>query len=229
VDGIVYDRLTSATITAPALLSQQRAVLLNCVDAGSSLPAILPDELEGGRSAAAELLDAGLTEGVYVVGEDPTPHAIAGKLRREGIETRFREAGHELAGVVSCSWAVHAAYDALDGWLSGGARPAALICLNDRTAMGAYQALAAHGLRVPDDVSVVSFDGSELASWLRPEVTTVALPHTELGALAVHTLLRADSARAGVIRVPMSVSRGGSVRGRGRVRHQARAPLGADA
>jgi LacI family transcriptional regulator len=229
VDGIVYARLTTATITAPALLSQQRTVLLNCVDLGSSLPAILPDELEGGRSAAAELLDAGLTEGVYVVGEDPTPHAIAGKLRLEGMRARFREAGHEVAGVVACPWAVHAAYDALNGWLSGGARPAALICLNDRIAMGAYQALAVHGLRVPDDVSVVSFDGSELAGWLRPEVTTVALPHAELGALAVHTLLGADDPGAGPIRVPMTVSYGGSIRGRGRGQRTARAPLGADA
>jgi LacI family transcriptional regulator len=95
--------------------------------------------------------------------------------------------------------------------------------------MGAYQALAVHGLRVPDDVSVVSFDGSELAGWLRPEVTTVALPHAELGALAVHTLLGADDPGAGPIRVPMAVSYGGSIRGRGRVRSTARAPLGADA
>jgi LacI family transcriptional regulator len=95
--------------------------------------------------------------------------------------------------------------------------------------MGAYQALAVHGLRVPDDVSVVSFDGSELAGWLRPEVTTVALPHAELGALAVHTLLGPDPAGAGLIRVPMTVSYGGSIRGRGRGQRTARAPLGADA
>jgi LacI family transcriptional regulator len=228
VDGIVYAVLTSATITAPALLSQQRAVLLNCVDSSSSLPAILPDELEGGRSAAAELLAAGLTDGVYVVGEDPSPNAIAGKLRLEGIVARLREAGHELAGVVPCQWAVHEAYDAVGAWLSGGARPAALICLNDRIAMGAYQALAVHGLRVPDDVSVVSFDGSELAGWLRPEVTSVALPHSGLGALAVHTLMAKEPA-SGVIRVPMTVSRGGSVRGRNGARRDTTAALGADA
>jgi len=41
-----------------------------------------------------------------------------------------------------------------------------LICLNDRIAMGCYQAIADCGLRIPDDVSVVSFDGSDLAGWL---------------------------------------------------------------
>jgi LacI family transcriptional regulator len=103
-----------------------------------------------------------------------------------------------------------------------------LICLNDRIAMGAYQALAAHGLRVPDDVSVVSFDGSELAGWLRPEVTSVALPHSGLGALAVHTLMAKEPA-SGVIRLPMTVSRGGSVRGRNGARRDAQAALAADA
>lgn len=229
VDGIVYATLSAATITAPPLLAQQRAVLLNCVDPASPLPAVLPDELEGGRSAAAELLDAGLTEGVWVLGENSTPNAVAGRLRLEGVTARFREAGHELAGIVPCPWSVHSAYDALDGWLAGGARPAALICLNDRIAMGAYQALDAHGLRVPEDVSVVSFDGSELAGWLRPQVTTVALPHTQLGALAVHTLLGPDPSAAGVVRVPMAVSRGASVRARGHERGRARAALGADA
>jgi DNA-binding LacI/PurR family transcriptional regulator len=58
-----------------------------------------------------------------------------------------------------------------------GGRPAALVCLNDRIALGTYEALAAASLRVPGDVSVVSFDDSPLASWLRPALTSIALPH----------------------------------------------------
>ena len=43
-----------------------------------------------------------------------------------------------------------------------------MIALNDRAAMGVYQAVAAAGLRIPDDLSVVSFDNSDLARWLDP-------------------------------------------------------------
>jgi LacI family transcriptional regulator len=229
VDGIIYAALTTSTVIAPGLLDRQRAVLLNCVDPSSSLPAVLPDEFEGGRSAAAELLAAGIVDEVYVVGEDPTPGAIAGPLRLEGIRARLGEAGGELAGVVPCHRTVHDAYDALDAWLAGGARPTALVCLNDRIAMGAYQALAAHRLRVPDDVSVVSFDGSELASWLRPEVTSIALPFTELGARAVQTLMAPEARGAAAVRVPMAVSPGGSVRVRRGARRASTAALGADA
>jgi LacI family transcriptional regulator, galactose operon repressor len=228
VDGIVYAALTTATITAPALLAQQRAVLLNCVDPDTSLPAVVPDEFEGGRAAASELIRAGLVHDVWVVGEDPTPNALAGPLRLQGILARFREGGHEPAGVVRCEWAVADAYDALHQWLGRGVRPTALICLNDRIAMGAYQALAARGLRVPDDVSVVSFDGSALSTWLRPRLTSVALPFTELGALAVQTLLGADRTAA-TLRVPMPVAAGRSVGGPGRVRRVAPTALAADA
>ena len=59
---------------------------------------------------------------------------------------------------------------------SSGAGPPALICLNDRIAMGVYQALADHGLDVPEDVAVISFDGSDLATWLRPASPSLRLP-----------------------------------------------------
>jgi LacI family transcriptional regulator len=211
VDGIIYATVVTATVTVPAMLAQQPIVLLNCVDPSTAFPALLPDEHDGGRSAARLLLSAGLTDGIYVVGEDPTPNAIAGALRLEGARGLLEEEGRLLAGVVPCGWAVVSAYDAVSAWLDEGARPAALICLNDRVAMGTYQALAAHGLDVPLDVSVVSFDGSELATWLRPTLTSVGLPYAELGARAVPTLV--DPATApGVVLLPMPISQGGSVR-----------------
>ncbi|WP_336507333.1 substrate-binding domain-containing protein, partial [Klebsiella pneumoniae] len=60
--------------------------------------------------------------------------------------------------------------------------------MNDRAAIGAYQALRDRGLGVPDDVSVVSFDGSALASWLRPRAVSIVLPLRSMGELAVGLL-----------------------------------------
>lgn len=90
--------------------------------------------------------------------------------------------------------------------------PRGLICMNDRTAMGAFQALAQAGLAIPDDVSVVSFDASQLASWLRPTLTSVALPLRAMGARAVQLLLEAQPSGPGVDLIPMNVRRGQSVR-----------------
>src|SRR5258708_19832638 len=83
-----------------------------------------------------------------------------------------------------------------------GERGRGLICWNGRLAMGAYEALAEAGLRIPDDVSVIAFDDQDLASWLRPKLTTVALPHYEIGRLAVELLLT-DRMESVVHRVAM--------------------------
>jgi LacI family transcriptional regulator len=143
------------------------------------------------------------------VGEEPAPHVIAGRLRPAGIRAALEEAGTSLAGVVACDWAVVPAYRALSRLLDAGGQPKALICLNDRAAMGAYDALREHGLRVPDDVAVVSFDGSDLAGWLRPALTTVRIPFRELGARA---FVRLMSGSSGVDRLPMALVQGGSIR-----------------
>jgi LacI family transcriptional regulator len=112
---------------------------------------------------------------------------------------------------VRCDWSVTEGFEATSRWLAAGGRADGLVCMNDRLAMGVYQALAESGLRVPDDVSVVSFDGSALAGWLRPVLTSVELPFTELGALAVRRLLDAGD-HGGTDSVPMRVRPGGSVR-----------------
>ncbi len=211
VDGVIYATLSASRVALHPRLAGFQTVFLNCYDPVAGVPAVLADDLEGGRTAVGLLLDAGIRDGVYVIGEDPAPHAVAGSLRLAGVRHRLAEDGLALAGVVSCDWDVPAAYDALDGWLSSGARPRGLVCLNDRIAMGAYQALHAHGLGVPQDVAVVSFDGSELATWLRPQVTSVGLPFNELGAHAVRLLLDPPVAPGTVVRVPMPVHPGGSV------------------
>lgn len=211
VDGIIYATRTYFRVRVPDRLRSQRTVLLNCVDPDADLPAVVPDEQAGGALAARLLLEHAAPGDLYVVGEDPTPNALAGPERLRGIDAAVRSGGRELAGVIACEWSVQEAFEAVSASLASGAQPRGLVCLNDRVAMGAYQALAAHGLRVPDDVSVVSFDGSELATWLRPPVFSVALPFAELGALAVSLLVDPAGLRGGVSRVAMEVRAGGSV------------------
>lgn len=212
VDGILYVRLVTSRVTVPRVLRDQRVVLVNCVDEDAAFPTILPDERAGGRSAAEALLAGGDAGEIYVVGEDPTPEALAGPLRMRGITERLAEAGRPLAGVVPCPWEVRAAHDAVHHWLMSGIRPAGLICLNDRVAMGTYQALATHGLDVPSDVSVISFDGSELATWVRPSLASLEVPYEAMGALGVEGLATSPGSHAGTTWVPMPLMRGHSTR-----------------
>lgn len=212
VDGIVYITRTTLSTRPPARMPAGRSVMLNCVDPSGTVPSVLPDERGGGRTAARALLDAGIREDVHVVGQDPTPHALAGPLRLAGIEQAFGEAGASLGGIVECDWSVQEARAALRAWLAAGHRPRGLICLNDRIAMGAYQALAERRLSVPDDVSIVSFDGSELAAWLHPQLASVELPFAEMGRRAVELLLAPPrERRPSPVLVPMPLLPGSSL------------------
>jgi LacI family transcriptional regulator len=202
VDGLIYASMYTHEVAPPASLRGRPLVLLNCLADGFGAPAVIPDEIEAGKTAARVLLEAGHREDIYVVGETPTG-VFAARERMRGIQQALRRARARLAGVVDCDWAQpESSYRAVRTLLADGQRPTALICCNDRLSLGAYQALQEAGLTVPDDVSVISFDDSDLASWLRPQLTTIALPHYELGRTAVELLI-ASRLEPIVHRIPM--------------------------
>lgn len=218
VDGLVLASMFTRTIKVPKTVTATPAVLLNALPKQPApLPAVLPDEVEAGRRAARILLEAGHRDGIYLIGAGPgkrdvPAESVAAVERLVGIREALGEMGVKVAGARTCpDWQPEYGLAATRDLLRT-ARPRALICFNDRIAMGAYQALDDFGLKVPADVSVVSFDDHPIASWVRPKLTTVALPHYELGRKAVDVLFaeidrdRADADRVGEVhRVPMPV------------------------
>jgi LacI family transcriptional regulator len=103
---------------------------------------------------------------------------------------------------LSCwNWEPDHGYELTRALLRQG-QPRAMLCLNDRLAFGAYQALAEAGLVIPDDVALVSFDNDELASYLRPGLTTIALPHEQMGRAAVELLLNPPAASGTTLPMP---------------------------
>ena len=69
-------------------------------------------------------------------------------------------------------------------------RPSAIFCFSDRMAMGVYHAAHERGLRIPGDVSVIGFDNQiAVGDGLFPGLTTIALPHYEMGAWGARTLI----------------------------------------
>ena len=208
IDGLVFASMFTRTREIPAFATAVPVVLLNCTTTQARLPTVVPDERQAGRTSAETLLAAGHRDGIYLVGER-SRDVIAARERSRGIRAAVTAAGTRLAGTVDCLWWPQDAYAAVSRLLAR-ARPTALICLNDRIALGAYQALQEAGLRVPDDVSVVSFDDSDLASWLRPRLASIALPHYEMGRLAMELLVKGDPAVA-THRVPMPLGAHSSI------------------
>jgi LacI family transcriptional regulator len=207
VDAFVYASMFTRYVRVPKLLKGRPVVLLNCLTraARPAYHSVIPDEVAAGWSAAKVIIEAGHREGIHLVG-NPAQHIFAGRERLAGIREGFAAAGTRLAGTIDCDWWPDSAYDAVSKVLATGPPPKALICLNDRVALGAYQALREAGLSIPQDVSVLSFDDSDLAAWLRPQLTSISLPHYQLGWQAVELLLASSGAAEPAIRrVPMPV------------------------
>jgi len=217
VDGVIYAAMSTRRVVLPTALRDCPVVLLNCLAEDPSPPMVVPDEFNAGRDAARLLIEAGHDDGIYVVGgchrTVRTPAGVyAGWERMRGIRQVMREAGLRLAGVCECAWdSPRQGYREVRALIAAGHRPQALICCNDRLAMGAYRALGEAGQTVGGDVSVISFDNSGLTEWLRPTLTSIALPHYELGRSAVRALLGGRDT-ADFTSIPMPAVIRGSVR-----------------
>lgn len=214
VDGVIYAAMATRRLTVPPTLLTSPVVLLNATSS-DALPCVLPDDERAGHTAAGALLDHGHHDRIAVIGRnrlkerDPEV-SLAADARMRGIRDALFEVGAALGHEAFCrEWLPEYGYSAMRAILRKPDRPTAVICMNDRLAFGVYQALADAGLRVPGDVSVVSFDDDPIAAWLRPGLATVALPHEQMGRRAVEMLL--DGRATATSLVPMALRRRKSI------------------
>ena len=83
--------------------------------------------------------------------------------------------------------------------------PTAIFAFNDNQAVGVMRAARARGLSIPDDLSVVGFDDSELAEIVVPGLTTVRQPLAEMGRMAVSLLMRLlENQRVDALRIELA-------------------------
>ncbi|MEV1146053.1 LacI family DNA-binding transcriptional regulator [Micromonospora sp. NPDC049799] len=189
VDGVLYATMYHQVVSVPEELRPMPVVLLDASSPDPAVPSVVPDEPGGGRVATGELLAHGHRRIGFVTNVDDIP-ATRGRLAgyREALDAAGVPFRPELVRAdVSDS---HGGYRAARELLDRPERPTALFCFNDRMAMGAWRAAAELGLSIPGDLSVIGFDNQELiAEGLHPGLTTVALPHYEMGAWAVETMV----------------------------------------
>lgn len=163
-------------------------LLLDAVDPSHRVPGVIADERTGGRRATEVLLAAGHRDIAYLEG---TSEVMANALRVVGHRDALEGSG-ATSRLVTSGWSIDAGIAATEVALDVPEPPTALLCANDRVAAGAYLAAARRGLRIPEDLSVVGFDDDPNVA---PQLglTTICLPHREMGGQAATLLLRALS------------------------------------
>ncbi|MBZ0300672.1 MAG: LacI family DNA-binding transcriptional regulator [Anaerolineae bacterium] len=196
VEGIVCAAMYHRPIHLPDNSRHIPTVLANCFVPDRSLPSVVPDEVQGGHDAITFALRKGHTRIGFI---NLSPHTNGGgpvpasKGRLQGYREALEQAGipYDEHLVKHTNETPRANYHLTQELLALPDPPTAIFCGNDRTAMGCYGALAQMGLRIPDDVAVISFDDQiDIASGLWPPLTSMRLPHYEMGRWAVDYLLR---------------------------------------
>lgn len=189
VAGVVYAFMHHRVVDPPENLPPG-TVFLDARPRAGGYAAVVPDDRGGARAATQELIDAGHRR-IAFVDDDLQP--VASHLRLAGYRDALSAAGIPFDATlhvrdeVSAAGGSSAAGALLDR--PDGERPTAIFCFNDRMAMGAYRAVRHRGLQIARDVSIVGYDDQQyIAADLDPPLTTVALPHYEMGRWAMETL-----------------------------------------
>lgn len=196
VEGIIYAAMYHRPIEFLPPISQVPIVLANCFSPDGAYTAVVPDEVAGGYAAVRHLLMKGhrrigfINLGPTTRGEVPPLAASNGRL--QGYKNALMEFGVPFDESLICytNQSPAANYRLAYELMQLPEPPTAIFCGNDRTALGCYGALSQLGLRIPDDVAVVGFDNQlDIAQGLWPPLTTVQLPHYEMGKWAVEYLM----------------------------------------
>jgi DNA-binding LacI/PurR family transcriptional regulator len=163
-----------------------RLVFVNGALPSLDIPSVGVDEHAAGELATQHLIDLGHEKIGFVAGPE---HYLPTQYKGAGRDAALRLAGLDGRGLVAHGpFAVEGGRRALRHLLGLDEPPTGVICSSDVMAMGVLQEALRQGIRVPEDLSVVGFDGIDASTWSVPPLTTVAQPIGEIAETAVDAL-----------------------------------------
>lgn len=161
-------------------------VLYNRLPSAAHAAAVCCDSVAGERMLVDHLVAAGHQQFAIVAGPDDS---YVGEERRRAALERLAAHGFADVSVLHGDFSYSSGGEALRRLMAGGSRPDAVICVNDLMAIGAIDtARDEFGLAIPDDISIVGFDGSAPAAWSSYRVTSIRQPVRRMTAAAVAML-----------------------------------------
>jgi DNA-binding LacI/PurR family transcriptional regulator len=188
VDGIVI--LIPLELEMEFIRDVCRGVPFIVVDAdmGSSLPAILVDQDKGSLLAVRHITQLGHRRIAFIRG--PIGWRAA-RLRMDGWMKALKRARLKPGPVLEGDWTAQSGYDAAQKLIrSHRGEFSAVIVANDHMALGALGAFSDNGISVPDEISVIGFDGLPESQFYQPPLSTIYQDFAALGEVGVEYLLK---------------------------------------
>jgi len=154
-----------------------------------NIGSVVVDNLQGGSMAAKHLIDCGCKSIIHIAG--PLNSCVAHD-RLTGYRAELEKNGMDTGGdrVIKGDYSPLSGHFAMKQALSDGIEADGVFAANDQMAIGALKAIKENGLSVPEDMKVIGFDNTFVASIVEPALSTINVPKYRMGDAAVEMLVR---------------------------------------
>lgn len=194
VEGVIYSAMCHRAVQLPDELKKIPTILANCFPINGDFPCVVPDEVQAGEEITTALINKGYRRIAFLnLNED----IIAAKGRKQGVINAFTRHGLPLSNLliesviikqddgIERSISRESAAKIIDSF-----KPDAIICGQDPMAMEIYFVAHEKNMVIGDDIGIASFDNwGSIPELLQPNLTTMALPHLQMGRWAMEYLI----------------------------------------
>ena len=190
-DGIIYvgkdlsDEMQAELIDAPS------EVVLGCIpDDSGVLSGVLINNEAAAYELAMELIKMGQKK--FMLFFDELEEGYIYQERKKGFIKAFTENNIEFddSRILREKLSLSGGYTMMQEAINSGVDFTCVFCFNDQTALGAIRCAEEMGKKIPEDISICGFNNFWIAEWTRPQITTVAQPMYDIGAIAMRMLIK---------------------------------------
>lgn len=193
-EGVIYASMYHKLVKLPESLHGLPTVLVNCFSPTQNIASVVPDDYKASFELTTRLIDKGYKRIALL---NLNKRIIAASERQQGYFDAHYAAGVQIDDVYANNAVIevegqeqYITETVLDEFLSLPNPPDAIVCGKDQLAMQVYFYLTQKGLIVGKDIAIGSFDNMTLiAQTLQPGLSTMALPHLEMGRWGMQYLI----------------------------------------
>lgn len=210
VDGIIVVPCGNSPENFLKLKEDMPVVLIDRYFEGENLDYVATDNYQGGYDATSILLTAGHKDILCIQGN---PLSVSSKKRIQGYCDALSKASlSDHALICGNDFTVNNGYIETKLAVESGKKFTAIFALSNTILLGAIKAISEHGLTIPDDISIISFDENLYLDFLNPPITRISQPLDSISSVAVKILMenidnRSTSSPKGILLSPSVVYR----------------------
>ena len=189
-DGIIIANSYTKKIEINLNNLKLSKILLNCYSNNFNGLTILPDDYNGAKKAVNYLFQNNLKKIPIILSSDTWMKGYRDRLsgwRDAHIENNIDY--NDSFIVQPKSNEENVGYIEAKKLLKKNKKIDAIFCASDEIAMGAYQAIKEAGLKIPNDISIIGFDNSRISELVKPKLTSVQLPYSEMTQKAIKHII----------------------------------------